>query len=216
MLPAKSKTGLPCLKPVKLALRCARTPESKRLRSHNGNIPIPEQQASLILSNVAGERRVGEFRLPKIHAFEAVVFEFEQIASGMREFLAGKDSWAALRFQNHSSFPPMLIRWRNLETGELQVSHSNFDYSEYETDLLAQSVTAYLQVPAIEPRVEHCQIVIYPRCTPGRYEFAGGDRVLETSGGGHFVAETEDQRAVSVTRLDGPTRAICNSDFRRY
>lgn len=171
---------------------------------HNGSVPMPAQRATLILSNAGGEEETVSFVLPATKPYETVSFDFERIAPHLRSFLGGKDGWGALQFENYSGFPRMLVRWLNRKTGELQVTHSNFDYSEYETDLLSHSVQAYMQLPAFDRHVKGCQIVIYPRCTPGEYEFAAGSQVLETRGGGHFSASDREGQVVRVTRLDGP------------
>jgi hypothetical protein len=171
---------------------------------HNGHLPVPAQTGTLIVTNVRGEEMICRFAMKEMRPFETMRFAFDRLAPDFRRHLDGSDGWGALHFANHSGFPRMLVRWRHIPTGEVQVTHSNFDYQEFETDLLEQGSAGHLEIPEFNGQLHEAQLVLYPRCTPGTYQIELGDLSLNTEGGVQIVLEERLASGVDVKRLDGP------------
>ena len=136
---------------------------------HNGHMPVAEQTAKLIVTDHLGVDHETSFEIPAMRPFETVMFEVERIFPDVKSCLDGKDGWASVHFDNHSSFTRLLILWRHEQSRELQVTHSNFDYSEHQTDMVKTDMPAYMKVPEI-PGVEDTNVVVYPKFSPGTYE----------------------------------------------
>ena len=141
---------------------------------HNGHMPVAEQTAKLIVTDHLGVDHETSFEIPAMRPFETVMFEVERIFPDVKSCLDGKDGWASVHFDNHSSFTRLLILWRHEQSRELQVTHSNFDYSEHQTDMVKTDMPAYMKVPEI-PGVEDTNVVVYPKFSPGTYELLQGD-----------------------------------------
>lgn len=174
---------------------------------HNGSVPLPAQVGTVIITSESGTDRSWRFDIPAMAPYETVEFDFATIAPGVTEHLAGRDGWAALHFANRSSFPRMLVRWRHRDTGELQVTHSNFDYSEYATNTLASDEVGYMSAPSFTSDIVQSDVVIYPHCTRGTYSVDTTDGVSQTSGGLIVPFDPARGERLTVAREDGPMPA---------
>lgn len=174
---------------------------------HNGSVALPAQVGTVIITNKSGVDRTWQFDIPSMAPYETVEFDFATIAPGVLEHLVGCDGWAALHFANRSSFPRMLVRWRHRETGELQITHSNFDYTEYATNTLESDEVGYMSAPSFTSDIAQSDIVIYPHCTRGIYSVDTTEGVSQTSGGLVIPFDPAHGERLTVEREDGPLPA---------
>ena len=78
----------------------------------------------------------------------------------------------------NKSFTRLLLGWESPDKSQLQVTHSNFDYSKHETDFVqSEHPTAYMAIPTI--RDYENRVIIYPDRSPGEYLFCFGDKIYQ-------------------------------------
>ncbi|MGX7951261.1 hypothetical protein ACWPM1_01735 [Tsuneonella sp. HG249] len=187
-----------------IGLRAAEAVET-RVYFHNGAVPIGPQKGTVIITNAAGEELHRQIEMASIQPFETVCFRLAELVPDFRRHLGHDDGWCAFHFENHSAFPRMLVRWHDARSGEMQVTHSNFDYSEHQTNMLSADTDAVIMAaPGLEREVGHSEIVVYPRCTRGRYSIRTRDGVVETAGGAVLQMEAAHSGCMTIEREDGP------------
>jgi hypothetical protein len=139
---------------------------------------------------------------------------------GLAQFLDGQPGNARLSYELAGGFTRMLCGTRRSDWSEMQVTHSNFDYSTHDTDKLDGGV-AWMVTPETDRPQE---IVVYPDTSEGAYradfdsnvrDFATGDivRVPFADGRARTVAFTRKDnvlptRIVTALRLNGPEGTI--------
>ena len=134
---------------------------------HNGHEAIDSQEAIFKVSRADGSEEELKFTLPRVQKYETVIFDAEAIFPNLREFLGEDDGWGTLHFESQSSFTRLLIIWENLESGEVQVTHSNFDYSAHQTNMVESSKPAYMILPLVNESVPN--VIVYPKFSKGSY-----------------------------------------------
>lgn len=169
---------------------------------HNGHIALKAQIAKFFVSRADGVEEKIEFSLPKIDKFQTVVFDAEEIFPNLKQFLGQCDGWGTIHFNSESSFTRLLVLWENLESGEIQVTHSNFDYSAHETNMVDSSKPAYMVLPSVYGKTP--ETIVYPKFSNGTYSIDGY---------GHFstgVVLKGNQQTLAFCRTDGllPARIV--------
>lgn len=176
---------------------------------HNGHLPVEKHQAKLILSNHTHAEHEILFDVDKIEPFETVAFDIDTIFPSNRAFLDGHDGWASVHFDNNSSFTRLLITWRDKETNEFQVTHSNFDYSEHQTNLVKAQKPAYMKLPAVN---DNCasDVIVYPRTTAGKYSVTFSKDQHEFDSKSYVHLRDLDMNSLEFSREDGelPSRIV--------
>ena len=141
---------------------------------HNGHLKVESQIVKIILTDTNGVDKVYDFKIPDIKPFETIKFSLDKICPDYKNFLNGLDGWASIHFNNHSSFTRLLVTWEDKDTGHFQVTHSNFDYSEHQTNLISATKPAYMKLPKIDG-LNTLSATVYPKFTPGKYTAKTGD-----------------------------------------
>lgn len=169
---------------------------------HNGHVAIESQAATFEVTNADGVEEQVAFTLPRMEPFETVVFDAEAIFPQLKDFLGGRDGWGTLHFASNSSFTRLLIFWENSETSEVQVTHSNFDYSAHVTNLVETTKPGYMVLPTIYGEIPN--VIIYPKFASGSYT---ADGIGDFSSGA--VVEPIDE-TLAFRRNDGklPARIV--------
>lgn len=176
---------------------------------HNGHLPVESQKAKLFVTNALGEDKIIEFNIEKIKPFETIKFHLEKIFPKIHSWLNGSDGWASVHFENKSAFTRLLIMWVRGKTDELQVTHSNFDYSAHQTNLIEGSKPAYMKWPSLLNDKELSgRVVIYPKFTPGNYTVASSEKIRKFSTG-QFI-EIDNESAFEFTNEENtiPSRIV--------
>ena len=169
---------------------------------HNGHVTLEAQNAKFIVSRADGVEEQIDFTLPSIDKFETVIFDAEKIFPNFKDFLAEQDGWATVHFNSQSSFTRLLVLWENLENGEIQVTHSNFDYSSHETNMVDSSKPAYMVLPSIYGATPNA--IIYPKFSRGTYKVNGQESFS------NGVVIKASQQTLAFQRTDGqlPARIV--------
>lgn len=156
--------------------------DSDRVQSfaifHNGNQKCAKQSVRLRVLNHRKETREAQFELADLNPYETVRIEPDRHIADLTKFLDGKPGNATLSFHLKNSFTRMLVGNRSKDGQDLQVTHSNFNYSVHQTDhLQSADPRAYL----ITPVMKGCrsEMIVYPDCDRGTYHISapGGSKV---------------------------------------
>lgn len=179
---------------------------SNRAAFHNGHSTVPAQVARVILTSLDGRDRHYTLEMPQLEPFATYLFDIDLVCSDYRQFLGGKDGWATVHFQNSTAFTRLLIMWYDNSTQQFQVTHSNFDYAEHETNTLKSQSLAYMKLPHIE-HLGKLTATVYPKFMPGRYEAKTGSEIRQFEHG--FSTDLHDD-SIEFRRLDGllPARIV--------
>ena len=175
---------------------------------HNGHLPTEPQAATLILTDVHGTDTAVEFGMPALRPFETFVFSLREIYPQYHDALGDSDGWATVHFQNASSFTRLLVMWRDIDNGEIQVTHSNFDYSSHRTNLLKSDKPAIMKLPEIVGATAE-EVVVYPKFNEGSYRISVEDDTTTTTTGLFLPVKPKD-KVVTFRRDDGdlPSRIV--------
>lgn len=138
---------------------------------HNGHLAIQSQEAVFTVTRFDGAEEQVKFTIPVIEKFETVVFHAEAIFPQIKDFLGEHDGWGTLHFDSNSSFTRLLVLWENFDCGEVQVTHSNFDYSNHRTNMIESIKPAYMVLPTIYGEIPNA--IVYPKFSNGTYTVNG-------------------------------------------
>ena len=90
-----------------------------------------------------------------------------------------ENGWGTIHFENQTAFTRLLLIWRNRITKELQVTHSNFDYSEIETNRIQATKPALMKWPSLLSNSNFSKVVVYPKFSKGRYKIYSDKNTIE-------------------------------------
>jgi len=145
---------------------------------HNGSDIKPSQEISLTITNHFGISKKVQWIEELMSPFETRTIYPSHHFPGLVEFLDGKEGSCSMDFELQKSFTRLLIGWESLDKSQLQVTHSNFDYSKHETDFVqSEHATAYMAIPSINDYEN--RVIIYPDRSPGEYLFCSGDKIYQ-------------------------------------
>ena len=150
---------------------------------HNGHLAINEQEALFTITNIQGAEKKIRFVIPPLKAFETYIFSVVDIFPNYKDFLIGSNGWGTVHFENQTAFTRLLLVWCDQESKELQVTHSNFDYSEIETDKIEATKPALMKWPSLLSESELGKVVVYPKFSKGRYKISSSENIKETDPG---------------------------------
>lgn len=169
---------------------------------HNGHLAIEAQESVFIVTREDGVEEKVKFTIPAVQKFETIIFEAEKIFPKLKDFLGEQVGWGTLHFSSESSFTRLLILWENSKYGEMQVTHSNFDYTAHHTNMIESLKPAYMVLPLVYGVTPN--VIVYPKFSPGTYRINGHENF--SSGA---VIEGNKQ-TLTFERLDGqlPSRIV--------
>lgn len=135
---------------------------------HNGGNPQCKQIARLVVKNYDADALTHDIHIPQLSPYETFLIKPVDYIDNIIEFLGGQPGSATLCYKLNGAFTRMLVGWHSLNNGQLQVTHSNFNYAIHETGLInsRKEEFAYMHVP-LAPFA--CQSVVYPDYNPGSY-----------------------------------------------
>ena len=165
---------------------------------HNGSSPQPSQGVKIEVKNALGEVCSKQICIPRLNAYQTIMVKPSDHISDLGSFLGGQPGSATIDFNLNGGFTRLLLGWHSLSTNQLQVTHSNFNYTIHETDLINDDVApfAYMKVPNLPFQ---CNTVVYPEFSSGHYQ----------------VLITDDTNSTEETFTLPSTRVSINgSDFK--
>jgi hypothetical protein len=137
---------------------------------HNGSYAVEEQIAILSVRTYNGLELSTEIKLGRLEPFQTIVLEPIDYFPNLSDLLGAQPGNARLSFHLGAGFTRMLCGVRNKQWTQVQVTHSNFDYSLHDTDLIDSGDTnAYFYLPKLTLPQIQSEIVIYPDRLPKKY-----------------------------------------------
>jgi len=180
---------------------------------HNGGHAMAAQDVRLGVRNSRGEEKCIDFQMAALAPYETVMVEPRTYFPDIEAFLGGEPGNARLSFKLCDGFTRMLCGIRMNDWSQVQVTHSNFDYSVHVTDKVAgKNVAAYMYTPALLDTHRSEEVVVYPDSDPGQYTIAaeGARRTFKTTD--IVVEKFEDNlgRRLEFARADDvlPSRIV--------
>jgi hypothetical protein len=179
---------------------------------HNGPNKQENQKIKLSVRNWLGKEQITEFEFPEMAAYETKIFEPKKYFPNLVEWLDGKPGNARISFKLNGSFSRMLCGIRAIDGKQLQVTHSNFDYSRHDTDTITEGVLrAYMRTPNVVGNFRQ-EIVVYPDTNKGEYiSTTEGNTAKFSTGDIHRLEfESNEGQVVQFSRDDNilPTRIV--------
>ena len=136
---------------------------------HNGFSTLKEQEIQITVRNYKGEKRSLKFRLKELKPYETYLVYPNLYFENLTEFLDGQEGSASINFLLETSFTRLLVCWQTKNKKEMQVTHSNFNYSLHETDLIdCEYKYGHMVIPYFEDSKD-LYAMVYPEKHPGNY-----------------------------------------------
>jgi hypothetical protein len=176
---------------------------------HNGAVKVSEQRVVLRVINNIGEIAVAEWLLPPLNPFQSIRIEPSRHIDGLVSFLDGQMGQAEIDFTLGGSFSRMLVGNERLDQSDLQVTHSNFNYTLQSTDMAGSDAVGWMLVPDISPL--DVEVVIYPQSVRGAYSVEddlGARRTFTNGQFKTFTPQTPTSLRFESATGDFPTRLV--------
>jgi len=179
---------------------------------HNGPNRQRKQDVKLSIRNWRGNEETIKFRLEDLLPFETVIFEPAKYFGDLTAFLENRPGNARISFKLNGGFTRMLCGIKSNDNKQLQVTHSNFDYSIHDTDKLTSgNVLAYMRTPNIIGPYKQ-EIVVYPDTNRGVYTSEVNEQREDFKTGEIHTLPFQDNkgRFITLFRSDNilPTRIV--------
>ena len=182
---------------------------------HNGHQAINEQEALFTITNIEGAEKKVSFVIPPLKKFETYIFSVADIFPNYKDFLIGSNGWGTVHFKNQTAFTRLLLVWRDQETKEVQVTHSNFDYSELETNKIEATKPALMKWPSLLSESESGKVIVYPKFSKGRYKIRSSKDINETESGLFInVKNIEKLEFESADSKSIPSRIVTGFEYK--
>ena len=179
---------------------------------HNGPNKQEGQLVELAIRNSESKELVHQFELEALLPYQTKIIEPKNYFNNLTEWLDGKAGNGRLSFNLNGGFTRMLCVVKTNDGSELQVTHSNFNYSAHDTDSITEGdLRAYMRTPNVDPGFEQ-EIVVYPDTNKGDYNSTSNEVTKKFKTGEiHTIPfNTNAAQVVEFSREDNilPTRII--------
>ena len=179
---------------------------------HNGPNKQESQRAKLSVRNWLGNEQSTEIELPELLPFQTIIFEPKNYFLNLIDFFEGQAGNARISFKLNGGFSRMLCGIKTVDNNQLQVTHSNFDYSTYGTDTIKDGILrAYMRTPNVMGDYQQ-EIVVYPDTNKGVYvsECDGETKNFSTGEIHKLSFDNSEGKLVIFSRTDNilPTRIV--------
>jgi hypothetical protein len=179
---------------------------------HNGPNKQESQRAKLSVRNWLGNEQSVEIELCELLPFQTITFEPKNYFEDLINFLGGQPGNARISFKLNGGFSRMLCGIKTADKHQLQVTHSNFDYSTHDTDTIKDGVLrAYMRTPNLLGNFQQ-EIVVYPDTNKGVYvsECDAETKTFKTGEIHKLSFDNNEGKLVSFSRKDNvlPTRIV--------
>jgi hypothetical protein len=180
---------------------------------HNGSARSPEQRVRMGVRRASGDEKVVEFQLPSLNPFQTVLIEPRKYFPDIPTWLGASPGNGRISFHLEGGFTRCLCGVRALDWSQLQVTHSNFDYSIHETDKVRDNnAVGYMLTPTVLDKSVKQEIVVYPDADTGQYLMTGEDFELRFRSAQIVQKGFDSHRGVRIQfrREDGllPSRIV--------
>lgn len=135
---------------------------------HNGSSAYQKQIIKLTATNYLGDCKAIEVPINSLKPYQTVVIKPRKYFPDICEFLQGREGSCVIQFKVSNSFTRLLLGWLTKDKSQIQVTHSNFDYSIHETNLIDATYNyGHMQIPNLSNKKVFA--LIYPDRSPGHY-----------------------------------------------
>ncbi|MEQ8443908.1 MAG: hypothetical protein RIM33_07495 [Alphaproteobacteria bacterium] len=176
---------------------------------HNGIDAQPEQTAIFTVTRADGTKRSVETRIPELPSYGSYRFVPQDHFDGLVDFLGGEPGNGAISFTLQKAFTRMLIGNEQPAAGDLQITHSNFNYSEHKTDEVDRAgALAWMMMP--DGNISGRRVRVYPDCDRGEYVMATADGSERDFRTGDLVDLESPPGPITFQKKNGglPTRLV--------
>ncbi len=136
---------------------------------HNGPNQHERQIIKLAVRNFLGKEQVTQIELQPMAPFETIIIEPKNYFENLINWLGNKPGNARISFKLKDGFTRMLCGVKKNDDSQIQLTHSNFDYSSHETDKITDGILrAYMRTPNVNGDFKQ-EIVVYPDNSFGEY-----------------------------------------------
>lgn len=148
---------------------------------HNGAKELFNQNWKIQITNHKGEKISTDIKIDQLKPFETIKLIPADLFKNLLDFLNGHVGSATLSFELGEGFTRMLVGHTSKDGSDIQVTHSNFNYSIHQTNILSDTSAAIMYMPEMQDL--KMNVVVYPDAEPGEYhiEKKSGENVF-TSG----------------------------------
>lgn len=180
---------------------------------HNGLGIQNKQDIKLEVLNHKNQTKFFTYTLEELNPYATVKIVPQDIfGEELIDFLDDNPGNISVSFDLNGGFTRMLVG--NETTSEIQVTHSNFNYSKHKTDNVGEGI-AHMQIPPAG--FTDCEVIVYPHCAQGKYklkkdgkflrEFNSGERISQPIQEGLLTFETQGGKLPSriVTAMSAKT-----------
>jgi hypothetical protein len=179
---------------------------------HNGPNRQERQRAVMRVRNSLGIEQSAEIELPELLPFQTITFRPKEYFLNLIDFLDGESGNARVSFKLNGGFSRMLCGTELVDKTQLQVTHSNFDYSTHDTDTIKDGVMrAYMRTPNVTGSFQQ-EIVVYPDTNAGVYvsECDGETKTFKTGEIFGLSFDSSEGKLIRFSRTDNilPTRIV--------
>lgn len=191
---------------------CATIRDSLSVQSfvvmHNGYENAPSQRVVAKISNHLGKTLEREYQLGEIKPHGTARINVREIFPEVVDFLEGQPGNFALKFRLSRAFTRLLVVNEAIDGTDLQVTHSNFNYADVQTNILNEHSVAQLCVANILDKEVHA--VVYPDSEPAEYELTGVAGAAQFKSGERVVVPVTNSDRITVRRINGglPSRIV--------
>ena len=176
---------------------------------HNGPDLQPSQEITLTVTNSSGISRIVQWTEKEMSPFETRKIYPDQHLSDLTEFLGEQEGTCTIDYRLNKSFTRLLLGWESINQSQLQVTHSNFNYSRHETDCVEVSqALACMAIPSLEN--SKISVLIYPDRSPGEYVASSNESEYQVLPNTLAKLQGKPGDCLRFRKLDGklPTRIV--------
>lgn len=176
---------------------------------HNGLDPQPAQQAEFTVTRPDGTRRSVPVEIPELGPYASYRFEPQDHMPDLPDFLDGTAGNGALSFKLNKAFTRMLVGNERRGAGDIQITHSNFNYARHQTDAVRrEGAAAWMMMP--DGQIEGRRVRVYPDCDVGSYVMASPDGAQIPFDTGEIVERQTPPGPITFKKREGglPTRLV--------
>jgi hypothetical protein len=187
--------------------------DSKTIQSfavvHNGAKALLDQSWALEVTNHKGEVQQAKIQVAVLKSYETLKIVPEKYISNLSEFLDDRTGSATLSFVLGESFTRMLVGHQTRDGQDLQVTHSNFNYSRHQTDMLEGVSSGIMYLPKL-PDFD-LRAIVYPDAEKGEYGVLKENGNLKFCSGKLLKWSVGFEKTATFAKVDGggfPSRIV--------
>ncbi len=174
---------------------------------HNGIMATKKQSILITITNIDGDIFVKKAGLKSLKPFETVVLYPSDYFKNIELLTTGKIANVSINFELSGAFTRLLVGNSSKDMTDFQVTHSNFNYKEYETDKLKSDSSTLMKI--LDDNFDSPKVIVYPDSSDGEYLLKNDiNEFLFNSG--DLLEFSPYSETIEISRTDGiiPKRIV--------